>query len=195
MSKCKVSFTTNEFKSIEKKYGKTAINRIKDFVRFIRSIQNEKRPKKMILLNNYLNQLLPEYDDVTHNKQEHWSTPKEFLSMGYGDCEDYVIIKYFSLVTLGYDQNKLFFTVVTETFTGTNHMVLSYYPSGFGEPYVLDNLSFRILQMGDRIDLKPHYVFNHNGVYKVNKKGVRQDRVVKDMSLYFDLIKRIQAGK
>ena len=40
-------------------------------------------------------------DKDNYDKQEYWATPMEILSRGSGDCEDFVILKCFSLQYLG----------------------------------------------------------------------------------------------
>jgi len=118
-------------------------------------------------VNFYLNGLLPQYDAITNNKEDVWATPKEFLTVGCGDCEDYAIIKYYSLIRLGFDEKKLFLTIVQDKYTSGYHMVLSYFQTPKSSPLVLDNLSFRILPLAKRVDLKPLLFFNSTGVYKL----------------------------
>jgi len=121
-------------------------------------------------INFYLNRLQSQYDDVIKHKEDDWETPKEFLKIGYGDCEDYVLIKYYSLIKLGFDEKKLYITVVKEKFRGGYHMVLSYFKVSNKAPLILDNLSFKILDLKTREDLQAKYFINSTGVYKINKK-------------------------
>ena len=46
-------------------------------------------------------------------------------------------------------------------------MVLSYFQTPNKSPLVLDNLSFRILPLDKRVDLKPLLFLNSSGVYKM----------------------------
>ena len=87
--------------------------------------------------------------------------------MGYGDCEDYVIIKYYSLVKLGFDEKKLFITIVKEKFKGGDHMVLTYFKTKDKSPLVLDNLSFKILDLRTRKDLAAQLFINSSGIYRL----------------------------
>lgn len=123
--------------------------------------------KQLIRVNAYLNRLLPQYDDVIQKTEDNWATPKEFLRIGYGDCEDYAIIKYYSLIKLGFDAKKLFLTIVKEKFKGGYHMVLSYFDRSDPSPLVLDNLSFKILTLNKRTDLEALYFINASGLYKL----------------------------
>ena len=159
-------FTKAELKKIEKE-SKISNNRIIDYQNTMLSIQNSPTDKQLNRVNFYLNRLLPQYDDVIKNQENNWATPKEFLTVGYGDCEDYAIIKYYSLIKLGFDEKKLFITVVKEKFRGGNHMVLTYFKTKNESPLVLDNLSFKILNLKTREDLEAVLFINSTGVYKI----------------------------
>lgn len=45
-------------------------------------------------------------------KDKEWAAPEEVYLQGAGDCKDYAVAKYYSLRHLGYDTNRLRFTVV-----------------------------------------------------------------------------------
>ncbi len=107
----------------------------------------------------------------------------EFVACGYGDCEDYAIAKYFMLIELGFDEDKLFLSRVEDKFSGRMHMVLSYFPSFSQPPLILDNLSFKVLPMNRRDDVKFDLFFNSSGVYEIDetnrlkKRGNRHAKV------------------
>lgn len=164
-------FTKKDFLNIEKSVGKIAKNRAEDYQKTIDSYKKLSREKQLSKVNFYLNQLLPQYDDVMQKQEDYWATPKEFLIAGYGDCEDYVIIKYFSLLKLGFDKKKLFLTTVNEKYIGGYHMVLSYFEKKGESPLILDNLSFRILNLEIRKDLQADTFINVHGVYKIDKNN------------------------
>ncbi len=146
-------------------------NRILDYQKTMRELSHLQKKQQLTQLNLYLNSLLPQYDAVIKNKENDWATPKEFLKIGYGDCEDYVIIKYYSLLRLGYKKENLYLTIVKEKFYGGYHMVLSYFNEKDRSPLVLDNLSFKILPLQKRTDLAALLFINTNGVYKMKKDG------------------------
>lgn len=164
-------FSDKELNNIEKEVGYIAKNRVSDYVKTVESYKKLPKKKQLTKVNFYLNQLLPQYDTVVNNRDDHWATPKEFLTLGYGDCEDYVIIKYFTIIKLGFSEDKLFMTTVTEAFTGGYHMVLSYFESKNKPPLILDNLSFKILDLKTRNDLKEDLFINSTGVYKLDKNN------------------------
>ena len=184
-------FTKEDFIHIKKSAGNIAKNRANDYQKTIDSYKKIPKKKQLLKVNLYLNQLLPEYDDITAKKENYWATPKEFLITGYGDCEDYVIIKYFSLIKLGFDKEKLFFTTVYEQYNGGYHMVLSYFQHRGQSPLILDNLSFKILKLKERKDLKADLFINDSGIYKIDENN--KLKKIQNSSIEFeDLIRRIK---
>jgi len=153
------SFTQQELKK----------SNIADYVNTLVKYKKLSKTQQLRQINFYLNQMLPQYDVITQHKEDQWATPKEFLNLGYGDCEDYVLIKYYSLIKLGFDERKLFLTLVKEHYSGGYHMVLSYFNKKGLPPLVLDNLSYKILDLNKRKDLTPLLFINSTGVYETNK--------------------------
>lgn len=162
-------FTKAELLAIKQKYGQIHINLIGDYHQTIQKYKSLTREKQLIMVNRYLNTLLPGHDSMRNNQEEYWSTPKEFLAMGTGDCEDYVSIKYFTLIDLGFDETKLYFAIVREESSINYHMVLLYETSSGKPPLVLDNLSFRVLDLPARVDLELVEFFNTTGRYKYDR--------------------------
>ena len=185
------NFTKKDFILIEKKAGKIAKNRAKDYQNTIYSYKKLPKRKQLTKVNFYLNQLLPQYDQVIQKQEDYWASPKEFLLTGFGDCEDYVIIKYFTLLKLGFDKKKLFFTTVNEKYIGGYHMVLSYFDQKGKSPLILDNLSFRILRLKTREDLKVDTFINATGVYKIDKSN-KLSRIQSHSPKFKELLRRIK---
>jgi predicted transglutaminase-like cysteine proteinase len=184
------SFTSLELDTIEKEYGHIAKNRVLDYAQNIQLIQTQESAVQLAKANFYLNQLLPQYDDIVQKQEDYWATPKEFLITGYGDCEDYVIIKYFTLIHLGFNEKNLFITVVKEKFRGGTHMVLSYFQTQGGSPLVLDNLSFKILSLEQRTDLEADMFINSSGVYRY--KNAKLVKIASKHAQYEELLKKIE---
>ena len=177
-------YSVQDFLQVEKNSGKTAKNRAMNYQKQVNKFKTYNKTKQLNVVNNYLNQLLPQYDDIMQKKEDYWATPKEFLALGYGDCEDYVIIKYFTLIKLGFDKDKLFFTTVY-------HMVLSYFKNKGQAPLVLDNLSFRILSLQTRTDIKADVFINSQGVFKIKKNNLLK-KIAHTSTQYSKLIKKIK---
>lgn len=181
-------FSSAELKKIDNKISK---NRISDYIKTIKNFENLPKEKQLIKVNSYLNQLLPQYDSQEDVSVDYWKTPKEFLTSGFGDCEDYAIIKYFTLVKLGFNENSLYLTVVKDKFSQNFHMVLSYFNQSENSVLILDNLSFRILSIEKRDDLTYKKFINKNGIFILNKekKLIKQSKKHKKMQ---DLLMRIK---
>jgi len=185
------TFSKKELSIIKVELGEIAKNRANDYDATVESIRNLPKPKQLIKVNIYLNQLLPQVDMLNKNTLDYWETPKEFLKCGYGDCEDYAIIKYFTLLKLGFDEKKLFITSVYEKYTGSYHMVLSYFKTKGKPPLILDNLSFRILDLKTREDLRVDKFMNKNGTYKITKYN-KLIKISKPPKKFLDLLKRVE---
>ena len=184
-------FNKNDFIKIEKKSGTISKNRAMDYQKTINSLSSFNQTKQLNRVNGYLNQLLPQYDDIMQNQEDYWATPKEFLIAGYGDCEDYVIIKYFTLLKLGFDKDKLYLTTVFEQYFGGYHMVLSYFKEEGKSPLILDNLSFRILPLNKRSDLRADTFINAQGVFKIDEEN-KLIKIAPRSTKYIELIKKVK---
>ncbi len=124
--------------------------------------------EKLRQVNAFWNQALIGGEDITiWGKTDYWATPLESLAKGAGDCEDYVIGKYFSLLRLGVSPDKLRLVYVRAQVGSQSiaHMVLGYYPAPQAEPLVLDSLVDRIQPAHLRPDLTPVFSFNAEGIY------------------------------
>ncbi len=113
------------------------------------------------------------------------------MSTGFGDCEDYAIIKYFTLLKLGFEKDKLFITLVYDRYSKRDHMVLSYFIEKGRPPLILDSLSYEVLNLTKRADLRVNAFINTNGVYRLSRNS--KLRKTKQTSKKFkELLKRVQ---
>ncbi|UUX94024.1 transglutaminase-like cysteine peptidase [Aquabacterium sp. J223] len=102
---------------------------------------------------------------------DHWASPFQALGRGEGDCEDYAIGKYFSLLAAGLPAPRLRLVYVKVMLPGQTtpqpHMVLAYHPpEAHAEPLVLDNLMDALLPASRRPDLQPVFSFNSEGLWQ-----------------------------
>jgi len=172
--------------------------RIKAYKEMLASLKNALLEEKLIKINSFFNQFVSEYDANTWKEEDYWATPLEFTAKGRGDCEDYAIGKYFALKEVGIDKDKLFIMIVKEKTARDHHMVLAYLQHTKSSPLVLDNLSWKILPLQQRIDLKPVYGFNEKNLYLNGKIVPLSDAFIKEhpeISLWFDVIKKVKNGK
>ncbi|MDR3358537.1 MAG: transglutaminase-like cysteine peptidase [Desulfovibrio sp.] len=99
-------------------------------------------------------------DIVNWGVEDYWEIPAEFLQRS-GDCEDYAIIKYFTLKELGIPPEDMRIVVVRDTIRNLGHAVLIVYMQN--DAYVLDNLSNVVLSNTRFRHYSPQYSVNEFG--------------------------------
>lgn len=123
-------------------------------------------------INQFYNRrILFRDDQLVWGEVDHWSSPLETLNVGQGDCEDFAIAKYFSLLAMGMPAAKLRLVYVRAQVGGPQgvvqaHMVLAYHPTADAEPLILDNLMSEIRPASRRPDLAPVFSFNGDGLWQ-----------------------------
>ncbi len=158
--------TNKDLKTIENAYEKEKIEtRYQRFQLFLDEVKQYNTIKKLNRVNSYINRILPGYDRIVQNMTDYWSTPKQFLIEGKGDCEDYAITKYFTLKQIGMSSDKLYMAIVQVKHNTTMHMVMLYFETPQSIPLVLDNLSWKVLPLNKRKDLKVKVIFNEQDSY------------------------------
>lgn len=160
--------------SAERKYGPNARSRLEQWQRLMDSARNKPESTKLALVNDFFNQV-PFVSDIEHwGKNDYWATPVEMLASNGGDCEDFSIGKYFTLLSLGVSIDKLKITYVKTRDPNPinqSHMVLTYYSTQESIPLVLDNLIPEIKSADHRADLTPVYSFNGAGLWLARERG------------------------
>jgi len=164
-----------QLNSIENKFGVQAKNRVENWDSMIEASKDETILNKLKNVNDFFNEITYKSDAITWGTKDYWATPFEFMGRGAGDCEDYAIAKYFSLIKLGVPDDKLRITYVSYRKTNSSfeeaHMVLTYYHKVGVEPVVLDNINKTLQVASKRSDLKPVYSFNASGLWQAKTKG------------------------
>ena len=188
------AFDADTLRAIEQRYGPAAAQRVRDWRQLIDADQQLPLTAKLRAVNDFFNQLVF-VDDIIHWKQsDYWATPVEFLATDGGDCEDFAIAKYFTLLELGVPESRLQITYVKAVKLNQAHMVLAYYANPAADPQVLDNLVPDVLPGSSRNDLVPVYSFNGQGLWISRARG-RGKRVggSERLSLWQDLISRMES--
>ncbi|MFG6449341.1 transglutaminase-like cysteine peptidase [Roseateles sp. BYS180W] len=150
---------------------------------------------RLTLVNNYFNQNIEFYtDQETWGVEDYWATPLESLEQGRGDCEDYAIAKYFTLLAMGVPEPRLRLVYVRAMLHGRPqaHMVLAYYAQVQGEPLVLDNLVADVRAASQRPDLAPVFSFNSEGLWH-GVGATRAGNPLQRLTQWRDLIGRLRA--
>lgn len=187
------AFDADTLRAIERRYGPAAARRVLDWRQLIDTARDRPLPARLQAVNDFFNQLLF-VDDIIHwHKSDYWATPVEFLATDGGDCEDFAIAKYFTLLELGVPESRLQITYVKALRLNQAHMVLAYYANPAADPLVLDNLVPDVLPGSSRNDLVPVYSFNGQGLWISRARG-RGKRVggSERLSLWRDLMTRME---
>lgn len=142
-----------------------------DWFRLIDLTRNQPVATQLDRVNQFFNSRTSFEDDIIVWKAaDYWATPLETLVRGRGDCEDFTIAKYESLLALGVPEARLRLIYVRAVVDRGDarpvaHMVLGYYAHPDDEPQILDNLDGRIKSASLRFDLTPVFSFNREGLW------------------------------
>jgi predicted transglutaminase-like cysteine proteinase len=157
--------------ALSKNYGERAVKRGKAWLNIMSSAQNLSVIDKLNKVNRFFN-LFHFIDDIKlWGLKNYWATPIEFIGVNGGDCEDFSIAKYFTLLELGVPEKKMRITMVRATTLNQYHMVLAYYETPGSIPLILDNIDGKIKPATKRKDLIPVYSFNGTQLWLNKEKG------------------------
>lgn len=152
--------------------------------------------EKLRRVNDFFNRHTAFDDDFSvWGQSDYWATPLEMIGQGRGDCEDFSIAKYFSLLNLGVPIAKLRLVYVRAMLQGVDgpvqqaHMVLAYYATPSADPVILDNLIPEIRPASQRSDLSPIFSFNSSGLWQ----GTGNLSSKSNLSRWQDLLARARA--
>ena len=136
------------------------------------SLAGQDESAKLVAINQFYNRrIVFASDSEVWGQLDYWASPLEMLGKGRGDCEDYVIGKYFSLLVAGVPVAKMRLVYVRAAIGGPGgevvaHMVLAYYAAPGAEPLILDNLIGEMRPASRRPDLSPVFSFNGEGLWQ-----------------------------
>ena len=156
---------------IQREEGAAAAARIEAWQRLIDAAREFEEREKLERVNQFFNQLRFLEDSLLWGKEDYWATPLELLAKNGGDCEDFSIAKYFTLLATGVVEERLRLTYVKALDINQSHMVITYYATPHATPLVLDNLNPQILLASERKDLQPVYSFNGSGLWLAKSVG------------------------
>ncbi len=141
-------------------YGEAAKSRVLALQQMIEDGRDVADEEKLHRVNAFFNAVDYHSDAAQWAQKDYWATPFEVLGVNSADCEDYAISKYFTLLSMGIDEERMRITYVKSLTLDEAHMVLAYYPEADAEPLILDNLMSAISPASERTDLVPVYSFN-----------------------------------
>lgn len=193
-SKAPQVITQQEIEQVKQQYGLLAANRLTAWQELVN--ENYQKPENIKLdkVNRFFNEARFVSDAEHWNQKDYWATPVELLATDAGDCEDFVIAKYFTLKAMGVAESKLYLTYVKAIRLRQAHMVLTYFKTPKSIPLVLDNINYRIVPATQRRDLIPIYSFNGDGLWlsKQRGKGAAVKGGTQKLENWNRLLKRMQ---
>lgn len=154
------------------RFGPARVSLLRDWQKVLAESAPASEKTKLAKINDFINRRIRFDDDSSvWNQSDYWATPLETIGQNSGDCEDFAIIKYYSLKAAGVPPAKLRLVYVKARLNGPAgpylqaHMVLAYYPTPNAEPLVLDNLVPEIQPASQRGDLQPVFSFNSDAIW------------------------------
>ena len=123
-----------------RQYGSQAVRRLNAWRELMDEISGLPLPSRLTRTNAFFNQLAFAEDGEQFGSRDYWATPLEFLGRGRGDCEEFAIAKYVTLVKGGVPLDQLRITYVKALELNQAHMVLTWADKPGDIPLVMDNL-------------------------------------------------------
>ncbi len=164
--------------SLTQRFGENSAQSFYDWQAMLTNAESLSAPEKLTRVNEFFNRRIWfKEDQKIWGKNDYWATPMETLGKGEGDCEDFAIAKYFTLLNLGFANGQLRLMRATLRFGGEGssvkqaHMVLAYYSTPDAEPLLLDSLVTEVFPKSRRPDLTPIYSFNNQGYWQFGPDG------------------------
>lgn len=200
---CAVSVTTASdsermHQFVIQRFGAEAWRNVGDWRDLLARSHSLEDSAKLRAVNEFFNRrVLFQEDLVVWGQLDYWASPLEALGRGAGDCEDYALSKYFSLLELGVPAARMRLTYVKARIGAPGseitqaHMVLSYYGRPEAEPLILDNLISDIRPAGRRPDLTPVFSFNGDGLWMAGAD--RPSSPIDRLSRWKELLIRMKA--
>ncbi len=151
--------------------------------------------EKLNSVNIFFNRLDRVDDRLLWGRDDYWATPLETLTAGGGDCEDFAIAKYFTLLNMDIPEQNMRIAYVISLVTKRPHMVLIYGANSLKEPLVLGTRNNFIVPVSQRRDLVPVYSFNNDGYWLADKQNRWRGKRIGDaagLSLWIGLLRRLQ---
>ena len=196
---CFAEITVNKLETtMQKRFGAVGLKKLQAWDALLENNKTKTTAEKNKAVNDFFNKNTRFEDDIYHWKtSDYWATPLETLGSEAGDCEDYTIAKYFSLIRLGVSVEHLRLIYVKAQIGGPSskvfqaHMVLGYYEQPNSIPLILDSLVSDIQTADKRTDLHPVFSFNSDGLWVGNQAQPQIDPTAR-LSRWRDVLERMK---
>jgi len=181
------------------RYGPDAAASVRDWRAMLEASIGSDDHVRLARINNFFNRRI-RFDEDTRiwQQSDFWATPLETLSRAAGDCEDFAIAKYASLMLIGIPARQLRLIYVRARIGGADsklsqaHMVVGYFPTPEAEPLILDNLIGEVRPASRRPDLTPVFSFGSDGLWVGGSRESAADPTAR-LSRWRDALQRMRA--
>lgn len=129
----------------------------------LREVAGQTRERQLNLVNRYMNTHRYIVDPINWGVAEYWAIPHEFLKK-FGDCEDYAIAKYLSLLALGWSTDDMRIVVLQDLNLRVMHAVLIV--NFQGKNMLLDNQITLVIDSNKVHHYLPIYSLNDKGWWR-----------------------------
>lgn len=137
----------------------------RQWTRLYNLAKNRDLKTKLKYVNNFFNQWPAVGDAALYGEEDYWAAPWQFMNSG-GDCEDYVIAKYYALKALSVPPQSMCIVIVDDFKAMITHVVLAVSDPNGKDFYVLDNITDTIYKNGAAEDYVPRYYINETNVWR-----------------------------
>lgn len=178
--------------------GPAAVASVRLLQALLRDVAALPEAERAVRVNEFFNRRIVFRDDVDiWGQADYWASPLEMLGKGEGDCEDYAIAKYFTLLAAGTPVERLRLVYVQAQLGGPlgpsiAHMVLAYYALPGAEPQILDSLITEVRPASRRPDLRPVFSFNSEGLWQ-GTGATSQPDALAGLSRWRDVLAKARA--
>jgi len=184
-------FPQTLIKKVQKKYDNETRDRLQSWLDLMATGAKLDDRGKLERVNHFFNRMKWVEDRELWGQKDYWATPLESLLKNAGDCEDFSIAKYFSLLHMGVSEEKLKISYVKYRQGQQAHMVLTYFSDPNSDPLILDNMNNDILKGSERTDLTPVFHLNSFGVWKNEDLSERLGNV-DDIQQWKSMVQRLR---
>lgn len=133
--------------------------KVKAYLRYLDKRVDGSNFQKCLDVTGFINQLVRyKPDPEAYEEKDYWATPAEFL-MSQGDCEDYCIIKFLTLLEFGVPSDALRIVIVKDNKREIIHAVVAFTDDD-GSRYLLDNLYLHLAPEEYMLKYEPIYSFS-----------------------------------
>lgn len=184
---------------LSQRFGPVAGASFRDWQKLLQDSASQQPVAKIRQVNDFFNRRTRfDEDRAIWGQSDYWATPMETLGRGAGDCEDFAIVKYFTLLLMGIPDDRLRLVYVQARIGGMHssisqaHMVLAFYPTPDADPLILDNLISDVQPASRRPDLQPVFSFNSQGFWQ-GTTGARGPGGPGNLTRWQELLRRARA--